>query len=81
VGLEIICGYKVSLKRKQYEKLCLLKAHGLAIRVPKTTHLQLLCNHPFQGIIIIMQLSPWKYGELINKLPSQKINYLYNSCK
>jgi hypothetical protein len=74
VGLKIICGYKLSLEKKQYEKLCLLKSHCLAIRVQKTTHIQLLCNHPLWGITIIMQLSPWKYGELINKFPSKKIS-------
>jgi hypothetical protein len=56
-----------------YEKLCLLKPHYPTIRAQKTTRIQLLNNYPF-GITTLMQLSPWKYGELTNKLPRQKIN-------
>jgi hypothetical protein len=34
----------------------------------KKSHIQLLCNYPLD-ITTSMQLSHWKYGELINKLP------------
>ncbi len=33
------------------------------------------------GITTTIQLFPYKYGVLINKLPHQKINQLYYSCK
>jgi hypothetical protein len=57
----------------QYEKSCLLKPHYPATKTQKTTHIQLLCNYPL-GITTIVQLSPYKYNVLINKLPCQKIN-------
>ncbi len=49
------------------------KPHYPATKVQKPTYIQLLCNYPL-GITITMQLSPWKYRELINKLSCQKIN-------
>jgi hypothetical protein len=30
--------------------------------------------------IILFKLGPMKYGQLINKMPSQKIKELYYSC-
>ncbi len=51
-----------------YEKSCSLKPHYLAIKTPKKTCIQLLCNYPL-GITTTMQLSFYKYGGLINKLP------------
>jgi hypothetical protein len=56
-----------------YEKLRMLKPHYLATKIQKTIHIQLLCNYPL-GFKTIVQLSPWKYNVLINKLPRQKIN-------
>jgi hypothetical protein len=54
--------------KEHYEKLCPSKPHCFAIKIQKTTRIQLLCNYPF-GITHIMQLFLWKYEELINKLP------------
>jgi hypothetical protein len=55
-----------------YEKFCPPKSHGLATKVQKSTLIQLLCNYPFD-FTTTMQLSPWKYGELMNKFAHQTI--------
>jgi len=54
-------------------KSCSLKSHYLTTKTQKTTHIQLLCNYPL-GITTSVQLSPYKYGVLINKLSCQKMN-------
>ncbi len=53
--------------------LYLSKPHYPSIKAKKKTHIQLLCNYPL-GITTSMQLSFWKYGELINRLSHQKIS-------
>jgi hypothetical protein len=50
-----------------YEKLCLPKSHYPTARVQKSTCIQILCSYPLDTTTI-MQLSPLKYMELINKL-------------
>ncbi len=59
-----------------YEKLCSSKSHYPIIKTQKITHIQVLCNY-LLGITTSVQLSPYKYGVLINKLPCQKIS---SSC-
>jgi hypothetical protein len=51
-----------------YKKSRMLKPYYPTPKTQKTTHIQLLCNYPL-GITTTMQLSPLKYGSLINKLP------------
>ncbi len=60
---------------KHYEKLHMSKSHCPTTKAQKTIHIQLLCNHPL-GITTIMEISPWKYKELINQLLHQKINFI-----
>jgi hypothetical protein len=62
-------------KHYHCEKSRLPKPHYPAIKIQKTTHIQLLCNYPLD-ITTIVQLSPLKYGVLISKLPCQKISEL-----
>jgi len=54
------------------ENLHSSKLHNLAIKTQKTTHIQLLCNYPL-GITTSVQLPPYKYNILINKLSYHKI--------
>jgi hypothetical protein len=56
-----------------YKKSCPSKPHHPATKAQKTIHIQLLWNYPL-GITTIVQLSPWKYGVLTNKLPCQKVS-------
>jgi hypothetical protein len=62
-----------------YEKSHPLKPHYLTTKIQKQL-IYLLYNYPL-GITTTVQLSPLKYGVLINELPCQKINLLYYSCK
>jgi len=51
-----------------YEKSCLLKPYYLVTKAPK----QVIYNYTTTKV--------WKYGQLINKIPCQKIKELYCSC-
>ncbi len=51
-----------------YEKSHPPKPHYIVTKTQKQILMQLFCNYPL-GITIIVQLSPYKYGVLINKLP------------
>ncbi len=56
-----------------YEKSHPSKPHHPTTKAQKTTHIQLLCNYPLD-ITTIVQLYPWKYKVLTNKLPYQKVS-------
>ncbi len=49
------------------------KSHCPTIKAQKTTHVSLLFNYPL-SMTSIIQLSPYKYRELINKLSHQKFS-------
>jgi hypothetical protein len=50
-----------------YEKLHPPKPHCIATKTQKSIRIQILCNY-LLGITTTMQISPYKYGVLINKL-------------
>ncbi len=50
-----------------YEKLCPPKSHYPTTKAQKKTCRQILCSYPLD-IRTIMQPSPGKYMELVNKL-------------
>jgi hypothetical protein len=59
-------------KQYHYDKSHLPKPHYLTTKTQKTTYIQLSCNY-LLGITTIVQLSFYKYGVLINKLPCQLV--------
>ncbi len=67
-----LCGplphFLLSWVRYHYKQLHPLKPYYPTTKTQKTTRIQALCNY-LLGITTSVQLSPYKYGVLINKLP------------